>query len=82
MLQKDNYVQCENGQTQKQNEHCNKLSGKWSEFKIVAGGMQRKGEDQEILTSAEFDDWLVIKKKDKRVINNACWTSDSFLWPF
>lgn len=53
--------------------------GKGKEFKVVATGMQRRREDQEILASPECSDWLDTEKKDKREINNASWISAPFL---
>lgn len=38
-------------------------------------GMQSRGDNQEISACPEFDDWLVIEKKNKRVTNNALFSS-------
>lgn len=38
-------------------------------------GMQSRGDDQEISACLESDDWLVIEKKNKRVTNNALFSS-------
>lgn len=52
--------------------------GNGKEFKVVAIGMQRRHEDQEILAFPECSDWSDTEKKDKREINNASWISAPF----